>query len=80
MKDMWTVDDLNNVGAKTSDSPDVYIPYDETSLEAFWLVEMARGEEEIEHTGVINYDATRSPEQILNYKTIAYLLILKKFY
>jgi len=43
------------------------------------LVEMARGEEEIEHTGVINYDATRSPEQILKEATVSYLKYLRNY-
>ncbi len=76
MKDTWTVDDLNNI---SKDDADVYIPYDEVTEDTSWLVEMARGEEEIEHTGVINYDAVRSPEKILKDATVSYLKYLRNY-
>jgi len=77
MKDAWTVDELNNIASKNKQEEDVYIPYDEVSEEASWLVELARGEEEIEHTGVINYDAVRSPEKVLRDSTVLYLRYLR---
>ncbi len=77
VKDSWTVDDLNNIASKNKEEADVYIPYDEVSEEGSWLIELARGEEEIENTGVINYDAVRSPEKILKDATVSYLKFLR---
>ena len=80
MRDEWTVTDLGNLTSKTKESKDtvdVYIPYDEVNQDASWVVELARSEEEIEQTGVINYEASHAPEKILKDATVYYLRSLR---
>ena len=69
MKDDWKVTELNDVVVKkrelSNGSVDIYLPYDEPSEDASWIIELARREEEIDQTGMISFDAVNSPEQVL---------------
>ncbi len=83
MKDDWKVTELNDVVVKkrelSNGSVDVYLPYDEPSEDASWIIELARREEEIDQTGMISFDAVNSPEQILKDATISYLRYLRNY-
>ena len=83
MKDDWKVTELNDVVVKkrelSNGSVDVYLPYDEPSEDASWIIELARREEEIDQTGMISFDAVNSPEQVLKDATISYLKYLRNY-
>jgi len=83
MKDDWKVTELNDVVVKkrelSNGSVEVYLPYDEPSEDANWIIELARKEEEIDQTGMISFDAVDSPERVLKDATISYLLYLRNY-
>jgi len=83
MKDDWKVSELNDVVVKkrelSNGSVDVYLPYDEPSEDASWVIELARMEEEIDQTGMISFDAVNSPERVLKDSTISYLKYLRNY-
>jgi hypothetical protein len=84
MKDDWKVTDLNDVVIKKKeitgkDPVDIYLPYDEPTEDVSWLMDLARAEEDIDKTGMINYDAASSPEKVLKDATISYLTYLRNY-
>lgn len=83
MKDDWKVTELNDVVVKkrelSNGAVDVYLPYDEPSEDASWIVQLARKEEDIDQTGMISFDAVNSQEQVLKDATISYLRYLRNY-
>jgi len=83
MKEDWKVSELNDIVVKKKgmdgSNVDVYLPYDEPSDDSSWIIDLARAEEDIEKTGVINYDAASSPEKVLKDATIYYLRYLRNY-
>jgi len=84
MNNEWKVGGLNDLVAKKKDTSNkeavnIYLPYDEPSEDTNWLCELARSEDEIDRTGVINFDAASSPEKVLKEATVSYLRHLRNY-
>lgn len=85
MKDDWKVTDLNSVVVNkkeisgANNPVEIYLPYDEPSEDVSWLMDLARSEEDIDKTGMINYDAASSPEKVLKDATVSYLKYLRNY-
>ena len=74
MDNEWKVGRLNE-----KESVNIYLPYDEPSEDTNWLCELARSEDEIDKTGVINFDASASPEKVLKDATVSFLRYLRNY-
>jgi hypothetical protein len=74
----WKVKETENKNKNINTDIDVYIPYEDELDDNSWIMELAKSEEEIEQTGMINFDASISTEKILQKNTMSYLKFLRK--
>ncbi|MBN1114541.1 MAG: hypothetical protein JXA66_04310 [Oligoflexia bacterium] len=81
MSDDWKITGLNELVLKrkkiNEDTPEIYLPYDESEQDTAWITGLAREEDDIDRTGMISFDASVSPEKVLKDATVSYLRHLR---